>query len=100
MFQHVLCVYPYRCDLKNMGFFPPLGLEYIAAVIEPHTQALDVVDMRKETGRTKDFLRPETDLVCFSVNWDSDAEFVREEIVSVGSDILVVVGGLDFFVWH
>jgi radical SAM superfamily enzyme YgiQ (UPF0313 family) len=76
-----------------MDFFPPLGLEYIAAVIEPHAQALDVVDMRKETGRTKDFLRPETDLVCFSVNWQTDAEFVREEILSAGPETLVVVGG-------
>jgi radical SAM superfamily enzyme YgiQ (UPF0313 family) len=86
-------VYPYRRDLKDVGFFPPLGLEHIAAVIEPHAQSLDVVDMRKEAGRTKDFLRPETDMVCFSVNWSSDAEFVREEILSVGSKNLVVVGG-------
>ena len=93
MFRHVLCVYPYRHDLKNMDFFPPLGLEYIAAVIEPHARAMDIVDMRKEAGRTKGFLRQETDLVCFSVNWDSDAEFVREEILSVGSEILVIVGG-------
>jgi len=76
-----------------MSFFPPLGLEYIAAVVEPHASALDVVDMRKETGRTKDFLRPETDLVCFSVNWDSDPEFVREEICSVGSGPSVIIGG-------
>ena len=93
MFRHVLCIYPYRRDLKNMDFFPPLGLECIAAVIEPYTRALDVVDMRKETGRTKDFLHQETDMVCFSVNWDSDAEFVHEEILSVGSGILVIVGG-------
>jgi len=92
-FEHVLCVYPYRCDLKSMGFFPPLGLECIAAAVEPYARILDVVDMRKETGRTKDFLRPETDLVCFSVNWDSDAEFLREEILSVGPDIPVVLGG-------
>ena len=52
MFQHVLCVYPYRRDLKNYNFCPPLGLEYIGAVIEPHTRALDIVDLRKETGRT------------------------------------------------
>lgn len=92
-FRHVLCVYPYRHDLNNMDFFPPLGLEYIAAVIEPYALAMDIVDMRKEAGSTKDFLCQETDLVCFSVNWDSNAEFVREEILSVGSDILVIVGG-------
>lgn len=76
-----------------MPFFPPLGLEHIAAVIEPHAHALDVVDLRQEKGRTKDFLRPETDLVCFSVNWKTKAQFIREEILSVGSKALVVVGG-------
>ena len=92
-YRHVLCAYPYRRDLGKMSFFPPLGLEYIAAVVEPYTQALDVVDMRKEAGRTRDFLRPETDLVCFSINWNSDAEFLREEIRSIGSEIPVILGG-------
>ena len=92
-FRHVLCAYPYRRDLGKMSFFPPLGLEYIAAVIEPYAQALDVVDMRQEAGRTRDFLLPETDLICFSVNWNRDTEFLREEIRSVGSDISVVLGG-------
>ena len=92
-FRHVLCVYPYRHDLGKMSFFPPLGLEYIAAVAEPHARVLDTVDMRQETGRTKDFLRPDTDLVCFSVNWDRDPEFLREEIRSVGSETMVILGG-------
>ena len=93
MFQHVLCVYPYRRELNRAGFFPPLGLEYISAVIEPYADMLDIVDMRKESGRTKDFLRPETEMVCFSVNWNRDGEFLREEISSVRSDIFTVVGG-------
>ena len=93
MFQHVLCVYPYRRELNHAGFFPPLGLEFIAAVARLHTQAMDIVDMRKEAGRTKDFFRPETDMVCFSVNWDRDAQFLREEILSVGPEIFTVVGG-------
>ncbi len=93
MFRHVLCSYPYRRDLGKMSFFPPLGLEYIAAVVEPYAQSVDVVDIRQETGRTRDFLRPDTDLVCLSVNWNSDAEFLREEIRSVGSGIPVILGG-------
>ncbi len=92
-FRHVLCVYPYRCDLGKMSFFPPLGLEYIAATVEPYTKALDIVDLRQEMGYTKDFLRPETDLVCFSVNWDRDTEFMHEEIRSVGSEMTVILGG-------
>jgi len=93
MFKHVLCVYPYRRELSNYGFLPPLGLEYIAAVIAPHALTLDVEDLRKEPGHTRDFLRPETDLVCFSVNWDRDAEFPRDEIRSVPRSILTIIGG-------
>ncbi|MBN2377296.1 MAG: radical SAM protein [Sedimentisphaerales bacterium] len=92
-YQQVLCVYPYRRELNHAGFFPPLGLEFIAAAVRPHVQELDIVDMRKEAGRTKDFLRPETDMVCFSVNWDRDAQFIGEEILSVGAGIFTVVGG-------
>jgi anaerobic magnesium-protoporphyrin IX monomethyl ester cyclase len=92
-FRHVLCSYPYRRDLGKMSFLPPLGLEFIAAAIEPYAEALDVVDMRQETGHTKDFIRPDTDLVCFSVNWKNDAEFLREEIRSVGSEVPVILGG-------
>lgn len=93
VFQHVLCVYPYRRELRSAGFFPPLGLECIAAVIEPYARAIDVVDLRKEAGHTTDFLHPETDLVCFSVNWDRDTEFLRNELLSVPSGVLVLVGG-------
>ena len=94
MYRHVLCIYPYRRELgRSSGFYPPLGLEIIAAVLEPHTEAIDVVDLRHETGHATDFLRPETDLVCFSVNWERDLDFVREEIKSVPPGILTVVGG-------
>ncbi len=93
MFKHVLCVYPYRRELSHFGFLPPLGLEYIAAVLAPHANALETVDLRKEPGHTKDFLRAETDLVCFSVNWDRDAEFLLEEIRSVPPGIFTVIGG-------
>ena len=93
MFKHVLCVYPYRRELSAVGFFPPVGLESIATIIEPHTRALDIIDLRKEAGHTKDFLRPNIDLVCFSLNWDRDAEFLLEEIRSVPKDIFTIVGG-------
>ena len=92
-FRHVVCVYPYRRELNSAGFFPPLGLECIAAVIEPYASRIDIVDLRKETGETKDFLRAETDMVCFSVNWDRDAEFMREQIRSVPPGVFTLVGG-------
>jgi len=92
-FRHVLCVYPYRRELNSAGFFPPLGLEHIAAVLEAYADRIDLIDLRKEKGRTRDFLRPDTDLLCFSVNWDRDAEFLREEIRSAPADIFTLVGG-------
>ena len=93
VFRHVLCVYPYRRELSSWGFFPPLGLEHIAAVIEPYASRIDIIDLRKETSETNDFLRAETDLVCFSVNWDRDAEFLREQIRSVSPGVFTLVGG-------
>ncbi len=93
MFQHVLCVYPYQNDLKKFRFIPPLGLEFIAKVIEPYARALDIIDLRYESRRTPDFLRPETDMVCFSVNWKRRLEFLREEIMSVPANIFTVLGG-------
>lgn len=93
MFEHVLCVYPYREEIGTFGFFPPLGLEYIAATLERHARSLEVVDLRQERGRTSDFIRPDTSLVCFSVNWNRELEFVRQEIQSVPPGIFTVIGG-------
>ncbi|MCK5113246.1 MAG: B12-binding domain-containing radical SAM protein [Phycisphaerae bacterium] len=93
VFKHVACVYPYRREINNAGFAPPLGLEYIAAVIEPYASKIDIVDLRKETKITTDFLHEDTDLVCFSVNWDRDVEFLHDQIRSVPPHILTLVGG-------
>ena len=93
MFQRVLCVYPYRKDLKKFRFIPPLGLEFVGKVIEPYARALDIIDLRYESKRTPDFLCPETDMVCFSVNWNRRVEFLREEIMSVPPDIFTLLGG-------
>jgi anaerobic magnesium-protoporphyrin IX monomethyl ester cyclase len=93
MFQRVLCVYPYRKDLKKFRYIPPLGLEFIGKIIEPYAHELDIIDLRYESNRTADFLRLETDMVCFSVNWKRHVEFLREEIMSVPPDIFTVLGG-------
>lgn len=93
MFQRALCVYPYRRELNDVGFFPPVGIECIARTIQPFTRAMDIVDLRKEKGNTADFLRPDTDIVCFSVNWNRDAEFLQQEIRSAPPSVFTVVGG-------
>ncbi len=90
---HVLCSYPYRRELNDVGFFPPIGLELIAKVIQPFSKQIEIVDMRKEHGRTRDFIRPDTGIVCFSINWDRDQDFLCEEIRSVPDGIFVLLGG-------
>ncbi len=92
-YRHVLCVYPYRVELSRTVHFPPLGLELIAAALNPFADSIDVVDLRRESGRTVDFIRPDTDLICFSVNWDKESGFVRDEIRSAPPDVLTIVGG-------
>lgn len=94
VFRHVLCVYPYRYELGPRDWiYPPLGIEIIAARLAPYCRSIDVIDLRRESKRTTDFLRPDTDLVCFSVMWDLELESVREEIRSVPRGIRTVVGG-------
>jgi anaerobic magnesium-protoporphyrin IX monomethyl ester cyclase len=92
-FKHALCVYPYRRELNEAGFFPPLGLEFIIAAIRPHAESVDEIDLRREEGNTIDFLRPETDLVCFSINWERDEDFLEAEIRSIPEQLLTVIGG-------
>ena len=92
-FRHVLCVYPYRQELGRVGFFPPIGLEYIAAVLKPHAEQIEIIDLRKDPKHTRDYLRADTDLVCFSVNWDRERAFLCEEIHSVPDGPFVLAGG-------
>jgi anaerobic magnesium-protoporphyrin IX monomethyl ester cyclase len=94
LFRHVLCVYPYRVEMgRRDHIYPPLGIEVIAARLKGHCRDIDVIDLRRESKCTKDFLRPDTDLVCFSVNWDLEREAVRSEILSVPREVRTVVGG-------
>ena len=93
MFQHALCVYPYRKDLKKFRFIPPIGLELIGKVIEPYARKLDIIDLRYEYKRTSDFLRPETDMVCFSLNWQRQVKRLRKEIISIPPGIFTILGG-------
>ena len=93
-FRHVLCVYPYRKELGSASFVPPLGLEIIARVIAPFADEIEIVDLRKDTEKVAtDYLRDDTDMVCFSINWDRDAEIWRDEVRSMPAGMLTVLGG-------
>ena len=92
-YRHVLCVYPYKSDLKDWKFIPPFGLEIIASVIEKYCREIEIVDLRHEDRELSQLIRKDTDLICFSVNWKKDIPFVTEIIRSIPANILTIVGG-------
>ncbi|MBL0712555.1 MAG: radical SAM protein [Desulfosarcina sp.] len=93
MFQHVLCLYPYRKDLKKFLFVPPIGIEIVGKIIEPYTEALDIIDLRTAPGGALNYIRSNTEMVCISVNWNRHPEFICRQIASVPSTIFTVIGG-------
>ncbi len=94
MFQHILCINPYLRTHASLTSFPPLGLEYIAAALEPYTEKIDLVNYRHENEPdVRRLLRPETDMVCYSINWPMNLDFIRDDINSLPPDMLTIVGG-------
>ncbi len=94
MFRHVLCVFPYRRTRSSLTSFPPLGLEYIAAALRPYAEKIDLVNFRHErTPSTLPFLRPQTDLVCYSINWRKDLELIRDDINTLPPGVMTILGG-------
>jgi anaerobic magnesium-protoporphyrin IX monomethyl ester cyclase len=94
MFRHVLCVYPYPRTRSSKTSFPPLGLEYVAAALRPYAERIDLVNFRHErTPGTQPFLRPETDLVCYSINWRTDLELIQRDINALPPGVMTILGG-------
>ena len=94
MFRHVLCVFPYRRTQSSKTSFPPLGLEYVAAALRPHAERIDLVNFRHaRASSTQPFLRPETDLVCYSINWQENLELIRDDINALPAGVMTILGG-------
>lgn len=94
MFRHVLCVYPYRRTSSSKTSFPPLGLEYVAAALRPHAERIELVNFRHQrTPGTRPLLQPETDLVCYSINWPEDLELIRDDINALPAGVMTILGG-------
>ncbi|MFC1830216.1 B12-binding domain-containing radical SAM protein, partial [Thermodesulfobacteriota bacterium] len=92
-FKNVLCIYPYRQELKSVGFLPPIGLEYIASAIKDLVDTVKIIDLRYETQPLSTFIDNHTDLVLVSHNWDAEEEFVKNIISDIPADKTVIVGG-------
>jgi anaerobic magnesium-protoporphyrin IX monomethyl ester cyclase len=92
-YKNVLCIYPYKHELKTVGFLPPIGLEYVAGAIEKMVESIDIIDLRYEKDPVSSFIHKDTDLVLVSYNWDVEKEFVRNTINRIPEGITVIVGG-------
>ena len=92
-YKTALCIYPYKQELKTVGFLPPIGLEYIASAIEDIVETIKVIDLRFEKKPLLSFIDQNTDLVLISHNWGVELEFVQDVINSIPKGITVIVGG-------
>ena len=92
-YKNVICLYPYREELKTVGFLPPIGLEYVASTIEDLVESVTILDLRYEKKPLSSFIDKNTDLVLVSHNWDIEEDFVKATINSVPENITVIVGG-------
>jgi len=90
-YSKTVCIYPYYREVPIYEFFPPLGLEYVAAAIEDLVGELSVIDLRYER-RFEEAIRG-ADLFCVSVNWHYEFDSVCEVIRSLPAETMTVVGG-------
>jgi len=81
-----------------LGFFPPNGLEYVAAALEEYVNEITLIDLRQETKyyhieNLIDLISRKIDLICVSVNWSYFFEDVCNLINLLPEDIHLIVGG-------
>ena len=92
-YKNALCIYPYQQELKTVGFFPPIGLEYVATAIEDMVETVKVIDFRHEKKPFDSFMHNDTDLVLISHNWNVEEAFVKKTINRIPNNITVILGG-------
>jgi len=92
-YKNVICIYPYKQELKTVGFLPPLGLEYVASAIEDLVESVKIIDLRYEKRPLTSWIEKNTDLVLVSHNWGVEEEFVKSIINSVPENITIILGG-------
>jgi radical SAM superfamily enzyme YgiQ (UPF0313 family) len=69
-------------------------LEYIAAALRPYAEQIELINFRHERQpSTLPFLKPQTDLVCYSINWPMNLELIRNDINALPPGVLTILGG-------
>ncbi len=101
-YKHALCLHPYYRDSHSgslgLAVFPPTGLEYVAAAVEPHVEQVTLVDLRipgpmRNLETLKQFVTEAVDLLCISINWEYQFNEVCELVNSLPRGVFTVVGG-------
>ncbi len=93
LYKNALCVYPHQQGAPEKKYCPPIGLEYIATVLEDLVEKVTLIDMRFEPNLDDFIVNGNTDLVCLSVNWDYQHDATVNLIDRIPSHSKVVVGG-------
>jgi anaerobic magnesium-protoporphyrin IX monomethyl ester cyclase len=93
LYKNALCVYPHQQGAPEKKYCPPIGLEYIATVLEGLVEKVTLVDMRFEPNLDDFIVNDNIDLACLSVNWDYQQDATINIIDRIPSHSKVVVGG-------
>jgi anaerobic magnesium-protoporphyrin IX monomethyl ester cyclase len=93
LYKNALCLYPHQQGAPEKKYCPPIGLEYIATVLEDLVEKVTLIDMRFELNLNDFIGNDNIDLVCLSVNWDYQQEAAISIIDRIPSHSKVVVGG-------
>jgi radical SAM superfamily enzyme YgiQ (UPF0313 family) len=98
-YNHVLALNPYCGDATTvMGFFPPTGLEYIAASMKDLVGKVTLFDLQYEKAfqdpkALSQFIRNGVDLLCVSIVWSSQFDEVCDFLAQLPPEVCTVVGG-------
>ncbi|MDO8489390.1 MAG: radical SAM protein, partial [Candidatus Omnitrophota bacterium] len=93
LYKNVLCIYPSKKGTPDKKYCPPIGLEYIAAVMEGLVGKITLIDMRFEFNLEKYLKNKPVDLVCVSICWDFQLEAALDMITGIPAETKVIVGG-------
>lgn len=92
-FTSALCIYPESpAGAPSYKYFPPLGLETIATVIENSGIPVTIIDRRHELDLAP-HLKGADQLIAISVNWDYELLTIPQILREIPAGRTVVLGG-------
>lgn len=93
LYKNALCVYPSKKGTPEKKYCPPIGLEYIAAVLEGLVEKVTLIDMRFEPNFDNYLKNKSVDLVCVSICWDFQLDAALDIIARIPTNVKIIVGG-------